>query len=410
MIPLAVAGLALLAAIALVPLHGGWWRDAPAWFAGCGLAAGGAYLAAAAWVWRRPLPARAWRLVAVVAVAAHGLGLRLDPSDDLNRYAVEGQQLAIGENPYAVPPRASAAPVAATVAAQVNHPHMTAIYPSGMLAWHGTAGVLTADPRGYAALHALASLLLIAVVGLALHRAGAGPGRWLIVAWHPLLPLMAGGEGHHDAVAALAAVAAVLLLAGGGFRAALVASLACLLKPFALPVLVTVLHAGRWRWWWLPPVVAALAYLPFLDAGAGVLRSLGTFAGTWQHHGVVEPWLRWLPESVNRFVLLAALLGGGWWLWRRSPDPFLRAGRLVALLMMVLPTLHAWYLIALVPWLAWLRSPALTAWTGLWAVYWLHGHWFPPGGWQEAWWISALHLPFAVWFLVETHRRPEPAP
>ena len=80
------------------------WQFEPWTFAGLGLTAGALYLLAS---WRViKAPGRGLTLGVVVLF---GLIFRfgifgLAPSDDLNRYIVEGRQWAYGQNPYAVAP------------------------------------------------------------------------------------------------------------------------------------------------------------------------------------------------------------------------------------------------------------------------------------------------------------------
>jgi hypothetical protein len=76
---------------------------------------------------------------------------------------------------------------------------------------------------------------------------------------------------------------------------------------------------------------------------------------------------------------------------------------ILALLLLVSPTMHPWYLTLLVALLPFSPSRALAAWTAAAAIYWLHGVAMPEGvPWAEWPWATVLaHLPFVGWMLFE---------
>lgn len=428
--PLVGAGgvaVAAAAGLGLLARSGGSWRTQPLAFAGLALAIG-----AACWVAdRHAQRARgsfgqlAW--IGAVAVALLAAASALPPSDDVQRYLVEGLQGLAGQNPYAIAPAAAGLP--GVDAAGVNHAAMTSIYPPLMLHAHTAVAALAPTPAGFRALALGAAVaLVVAALGLLCVR-GRPPARVVAVAWHPVLALFAVGEAHHDVVAAAALAVALLLVAGGRGRAAVLATAAAaLLKPFAVVALPFVLQATAWRHAWLAVAAAVAAYAPFTAAGAGLFASLRTYAGSMQFHAPLEPLLRdaalllapyHVAVLVVRGLLVAVALGGGVWLWRRSAGAPVeaRCARAVALVLLCLPTLHPWYFTALVPLLPFVRSGALLAWTCASGVYWLHGAAMPVGApWAESRWVTAAaHLPFVAWLLAEAalpalRRRRTPTP
>jgi len=407
--PLVPIGVVALAALTALAASDGTWRESPRLFSGLLLGLGAAFLAGL-WVVRTraiPLPALAWILA--VGVALNLIATGLWHSDDVYRYEVEGRQILAGQNPYVIPPadpRARAL-VADAVADRVNHPHMTAIYPPmGLLVEAGVQAVLPGT-LGFATL-ACGGVLAAIVLALALLlRTGAAPGLILAVAWNPVLTVFGSGEAHNDIVMALLVLVALLFAASGRAASALVAAtLAVLVKPFAVVVLPALLTRAGWRRWWLVPATAGLLYLPFAAAGMGLFASLLTFGGTMHYHGALDPLVRSLArlvlasdqvEPAVRVVLIAALVGGLAWVWLRrgaAPTPTL-AVRLITVLLLCLPTLHPWYLTVVAVLLPFARSWALAVWTATVGVYWLHGiEMLAVGEWIETGWVTTVaHLP-----------------
>lgn len=405
------SGLLAVACLALLAADDRSWLEAPLRFALGALGIGAACLAGLAVARSQPL-GRGW-LAWILAVGAvlQVVALGLWQSDDVARYVIEGRQILHGQNPYAVPPGAPEAAALADPAllARLNHPHMTAIYPPAALAAHAAVEAVRPGPRGFAAAGLLGALGLIGLALLLLRRHGLPAGLVVAVAWNPVLAIFGAGESHNDLLMALALVGALALLPAAPLRALVLASLACLCKPFAVAALPAVLQRSGWRWLWLPPAIAIAAYLPFAGAGSGLVASLGTFGGSMHFHGALDPWIRhalrplvgWEQLETAVRVALAALLLAGWsavWLRHRDePAPRL-ALRLLAVLLLCLPTLHPWYFLAIVPLLPFATGWWLPLWTALAGIYWLHGIAMQTTGtWTETPWVTALaHLPALV--------------
>lgn len=418
---LPVAGCAAVLLLLVLVLHDGSWRTAPVLHGGVALGLGACMLLGLARVRAAAVTRRELGWILAVGAALILLGMGLPVSDDVNRYAVEGQQILHGRNPYAQAPVAAQDLVSPEIAAGVNHPDMTAIYPPLWMLLSTSVQGLWPGLHGYQALGALAGLTCVLLVLLLLRRTGRPLALVIAVAWNPLLPLFASGEAHLDAVMAallLGACLASLPAEGGGRGRSWLAwsllSAAILVKPFAAAALPAFLHAGRWRGWWLPLLLIPVAYVPFLGAGSGLTASLLSF-GSWHFHGALEPLLRgafgWFLEgpalaTTVRVVLVLALAAGAWWIWHaRSglalPQLILR---FATVLLLCLPTLHAWYLLLLVPLLPWSCGWALPLWTALGGMYVLHGVRIQQqGSWVETPWVTALaHLPALALLLWES--------
>ncbi len=417
-------GLVAVAAVGVLAVQPGTWREQPVLFAMLALLVGAAMLAGLAVVRGGDVGTAGRRWILAVGTLLALLGTGIAPSDDVFRYAVEGRQVLAGQNPYAVPPAdpGARALVPPAIADGVNHPEMTAIYPPAALGLHAVVAAITPRLGGFQVLAAVLALVAIALAAALLHRPGRDPALVVALAWNPVLPLFAAGEAHHDIAMAVLALAAVAgAVAARPWRAVLATGLAALVKPFALAVVPALLPATGGRRWLVLPVLALAAYLPFAGAGWGLTASFATYAGERHFHGALDPWLRdALRPLVNAAVLEPAvrgalallLVGGGWWLHRRTAGRALpeRAAAFTALLLLCLPTLHPWYFTALAVFLPFSASWALPLWTACAGVYWLHGvRILEIGAWTETRWVTALaHLPALGLLLVEIVCRPAP--
>ncbi len=417
--PLIPLGLIALASLGVLAGRDASWLQEPILFAGLSLLMGACCLLAYGWIRSRPIDRHGLNWILAIGVALQVVACGLYQSDDVNRYLVEGRQILAGQNPYAIPPAdpRAAILVPPQVAAEVNHPQMTAIYPPVTLAAQAAVAAVSPALPGHAAkagfriAGVLGSLAVIALALALLLRLGQPPALIVIVAWNPVLAIFGSGESHNDLIMCVLLLLALHAAASVRHRlAAGLTALACLAKPFAVVALLPVLHAGRWRGWWLVLLLPVLAYLPFAAAGSGLVASFLTFGGDRHFHGVLDPGLRWLlrafvepawVEQAVRVVLGLLLVAGLGLVWRWSATPpgspilVEKVAWSLALLLICLPTLHPWYFLVLVALLPFTHSWALAVWTASAGIYWLHGiRMAQVGGWTETPWVTVLaHWP-----------------
>ncbi len=433
LIPLGLGMLALAATI-------GWWPDSwwqhPRTFAVLGLLMGALYIAAVAVVRLRPGRGGVLVWIAVIALAMRIVTMGMVPSPDAARAVVEGRQLAVQINPYAVAP---GDPATEKVTTLVRHGvsrdvlnkviadsgQVTAATPPLSLAFQGLVTAFSSDPKAIkiAALIVEAAALVLVLALLA--RAGLPTSALLVAAWNPVGPLFLSGEGHLDALCMLLLALSAYLAAGRhAGRALVAASLAALAKPIAAIALLPLLRGKSWRWLLLPLVVATICLLPFISAGTGLLVGLSQFAGE-HHHGVLEPFVRLLvdcapaliPAALASKVVVSILAGfaaaGIWLVLRTHRDLEGAAGadltaKLIAVVLICLPSLHPWYLAPLVVLLPFTRSWGLVLLTVLAPLYWLHRLAGTEPGASLPWVSFAAHLPVLLVLAWECAGRPIP--
>ena len=342
---------------------------------------------------------------ALVLILLTGLVLRIlvlggPPSDDIYRYLWEGKVQRYGLNPYVYPPDApelASLRDSTTYADQINHKDWTAIYPPVVMLWHRLFGdsVLALKVS-----FLLAEGILLFFLSRLLLLRHMSSERMLIYWWNPL-PIWAFSlEGHHGAVGLAFLMAAFYGLVS--MRSQIVSAIAwtaaVLSKGFALvvwPILATRMKISEWAW---ALIFGLMVFLPFLDSGSGLWKSLTQFGGELHYndslHAVFSLSSEVMDAShplVSRFLSLMTGLGVLIWVMLKvNPDPLLRAAWLIGGLLLVMPTVHAWYVITLLPflcffpWSGWLflTGTCMLPFLAQLEIYhtgeWVEWHWLKP--------------------------------
>ncbi|MBK7643188.1 MAG: hypothetical protein IPJ19_09075 [Planctomycetes bacterium] len=373
----------------------------------------------------RPVPpALFWSVALLLRAAALASGPVY--SDDIQRYAWEGEVALGGSSPYAfapdAPELASLREALPELAPRVAHAEVPAVYPPlAQACGLATAALVHASGAspGPANVWILRVLFLAADLGvLAVLLRARKAGRLrseapLVWGWCPLVCLEFAGSGHLDSLGILFLLLALLACEARPLASALWCGLGASVKLLPLCVLPWI---GRER----PPArrllfallalgILAAGYLPFLQLAGGE-RGLGAglheYGERWEAASLVyrfvEPWVlehygQGVPFEETRHL---ARVGVGWvWIaiclvavWRRR-DAWSGAGAVVGAFLVLSPTLHPWYTLWMLPFL--LERPSL-AWSWLVAVsaifYWPLAAWKAQQQWIEpawAWWLVA---------------------
>ncbi len=355
-------------------------------------------------------------------------------SDDIYRYVWDGRVQASGINPYRYAPASEALAHLRDneIYPKINHPDVSTIYPP--LAEALFLGCYALFPSLWTVKIALVGIDLLAawfLLGL-IRLYDQHPGQLLIYLWNPLLVVEVAGSGHVDILGAAFVVVALLYLQIGGYgRAVGALGLSFLAKFFAL-CLVPVF----WRWmcvrgrgeegWrgrlqamvrptkaWpvlVFPAVVLVGYLPYADAGEGLFRGLLTYAAHWEFNAPVYGLLKTLLDSGTAArTAIAALFGCAALALTLGWGPPIQAGYLLTgLFLWLTPTLHPWYLVWILPFLVFYRSPAWLAFTGLVVLsYQVLIRYGAEGVWEEAAWVKGVEFGgfAAVWLGVWVLRR-----
>jgi hypothetical protein len=242
-------------------------------------------------------------------------------STDIYRYVWDGRVQAAGINPYRYMP---AAPELAhlrdaAIFPKINRPdYAVTIYPpAAQVVFLAITRVLgesvLAMKLGLIAFEALTVAALLGV----LRRLGRPLTRVAIYAWHPLAVWEIAGHGHIDgAMCALLVAGLLLFLRGRTLLAGAVVTLGALIKPTALLALPVFWRPWNWRLPLVMMLTIALAYLPYLSVGSGVLGYLGGYVdeeGLASGQGFATLWLLEtyvgpVPGAVHVYVAAAAVI------------------------------------------------------------------------------------------------------
>jgi len=279
-------------------------------------------------------------------------------SDDICRYAWDGKVINAGLNPYRHPPKDPAlAHLRHRHWPRINAPEQVTPYPPLSQALFATVHRLAPDNlRAMKGAMVLLDLLVLFVLLRLLGELRLAYRRVLIYAWSPLVVLQFAFSGHNDVLMIL-----LLLLAlyfdrrEKPYHSALALAGATLTK--FIPLLTLPLFVRRWGW--KPTLLYGLAmlggYLPFLDKEWRVVSGLLTESQTARFNdGLFYLLTRVtsLPIPVAKGIAALVLVGTILYLLVRNRALLSASFTLLALYLLLTPSLHPWYVCWLVPFLA----------------------------------------------------------
>lgn len=377
-----VASVLVLLAAALVPLvafgAGEIGRGALGPYVASALVHGVFYVAAVAYVLRRPPNGYDLLLILCIAVLLRAFAMTAPPNltTDGLRYVWDGRIQWAGFNPYLwVPADAALAHLRdASIYPGINQKETAVtIYPPLAEMLFAVANRVSDSLRGVQMVMALAEGVTIVALLAWLKASNQPRERVLIYAWHPLPIWEFSSMGHIDSAATALLMLTILAVArqrqglAGGLLAAAVAT-----KYFPLVLAPALWRRGTWGMPLAFVIVLAALYVPYAwSAGWNVLGFLarhldneGYVAGYGFHIvWVLRDFGLWAPSGREYIALaLMPLLALAMWaLLRRRADQ-LRAGHLVMLaaaFTFATSPHYAWYFGWLVPLLVGYMSPAV---------------------------------------------------
>jgi len=329
-------------------------------------------------------------------------------STDAYRYIWDARVARAGIDPYAHAPwAAELQPLRdAEVFPRLNHPTWRTIYPPGAQAFFQAVYRLRPDSVFAMKLAiGLAELIGLSAVLGGLAAGGRPLWRVVIYAWNPLLLVEVWGMGHLDGLVIPAVAGAVwaamrnhFTLAGG------LLGVGAVIKLYPL-ALLPLLPTAAW-----PLAITACAavmlagYAPALLAGTAVLGSLPRY--------LVEEYfnpglLRSMTESPAVSLIAAALWVLAMAVWRRDAPLPSRALPLIGGLLLLSPNIFPWYVVWLIPFLAFTPSVPWIAFTGtivLAYAFFLEQPWAVPA-WARVLEFSPLAVGVSWWLATRAPAR-----
>jgi hypothetical protein len=362
-----------------------------------------AYLVAVRFVLRdSSAPRSALVVMAVVAVVARVAVLPARPelSTDVYRYVWEGRVVLDGGNPFATPPAdSSLAHLRNDDFDLINHRPLTTIYPPLAQGLFALGAWIAPNVVALKSVFTVFDLGLVLVL-LALLRARGRPATHsLLYAWSPLVMVESAHSGHLDVAGAFFLVLGVTLLAAGRRVWGGVALGASFLVKYLAAAMAPFLSRRGYRV--ALPVFAAtavLGFLPFLDAGNGITRTLVTYGSEWSFNGPPFMVLSVQLGEESRARLVLTILGAIIVLVTAISERDIARFAFVVIgaALLLSPTVYPWYLVWIVPFLCVFPSRAWLAFTCLIGLsYWVWILYESTGAWMLPNWVLALeYLPF----------------
>ena len=347
-------------------------------------------------VTRCPDPARlgSWRWWLLGCIAVRAICITTTPGDDAYRYVWEGRVQLAGINPYAKSPMdVDLEHLRDDDWAKINHPDYSAIYPPLAQAQFALAAFIQPSIHTVKTLHVLWDVLVVALLGGCLRRAGRKPHEAILYGLCPLVLTAFGIEGHLDSLMLLWLVGTVWAvqtkrtsIAGALLGAAIATKI--------LPIVL-------WPWFALRhPRAAAIAIgvvaiscLPYVSAGGDLLTSLGRFSQKSEFFSFLG------AIGVTRFgtrlaliAMAAALIGVVWLLaHRRKTFTHFALGASSATILLM-PVVHYWYLAMVIVFAAFHRRASWILAALAMVFYFEAAHMATTGTWTMPPWT-----PLVVW-------------
>ena len=334
-------------------------------------------------------------------------------SDDVFRYIWDGRVQLAGINPYLYAPSApQVAHLRDALYPSVNHAAIPTIYPPLAQLFFRAICVFSATPAAFKLALLLCDWGLCLLLAHTLVRRGQDPRRVVLYAWNPLPLVEIAGSGHIDALGVLILFAALYALHNQRWAAAVCALAgAFLVKLVPLVLLPTFWRRPRTAWFnfrkrsalLLFPTLGLLAFWPFASAGEKLATGLLTYVQHWHFNAAayslfrfaLQPWdshayahARWLCTALFALVALGVQI--------RYRDPYRAAFATLGAYILLSPTVHPWYLLWVLPFLAFFPSPAWMLLSGLiFLAYEVQIGYGSSGVWREKPWVLwAQYAPF----------------
>jgi hypothetical protein len=325
-------------------------------------------------------------------------------SDDVYRYVWDGRVQIQGVHPYRYAPDDPALePLRDEVWPEINHPELRTIYPPLAQYLFALLAALGAGPAGFKLAAGLLDFGVVLALIPIVRRLRLPTARIVLYAWNPLAVMETAGSGHYEPLGVVAVLLAVWwLLTNRPARSA--AALAAAIHAKLLPIFLLPSYVRRWRLREIGVFVGvgvALA-LPLALTGPAIGAGLFDYAERWERNSFVfygvlvgietiDPtpgckdaitWLKsrlgedalpwdWLyrhvwPQHLARAVAALAIL---FWVvfvaFRKKIDPARETYLTLAGVIVLLPTMHPWYVLWVLPFAAIYRSRGWLLFAGL---------------------------------------------
>jgi hypothetical protein len=410
---LLVIGIAMVAAWVYVASLGDLTRNVPRFLFAFGVLYA-LYIAAVALVQRLRDPRRSVLIVVFVVAAAARvtlIGSTPSLSDDIYRYVWEGRVLRAGYNPFVhAPASEDLRHLRDGDFEAINHKHLATIYPPLAQAAFYVGAVAGRGVTPHKIIYVLFDLATAVLIAQFLRVRKRDPALSAVYAWSPLVILEFAHSGHMDALAIFFLVLTLFLVERGRTVTGLVSMALSFLAKYFSAVLIP--------FFWMRKrylvgialfvVLVVLGYLPFVDASAGLVSSLGVYGRHWEFNSfgyAVAVRMFKMPELV-RLGLAALAILFAFYQGHRQRDIVRYAYLVTGCALLVTPTMYPWYLCWVVPFLCFYVDRSWLYLTG--AVVLSYTVWpafRETGVWRVGWGLLLIeYVPFFILLVLDAYR------
>lgn len=334
-------------------------------------------------------------------------------SSDVYRYIWDGRVQAHGINPYLYPPADEALENLRdeAVYTHMNRHASPTIYPGGAQMLFRALNMLGVQSvSGFKSAVVLFDMGSVLVLMAILSSLGLARERVLVYAWHPLAVFETAGSGHLEGFMIFFVLLSLLLMVRGRLFASVSSlALAASLKLYPALILPAVLREKKFRGLLLFSMVFLSTYLPYIAAEKKVVGFLPEYLANPDESfnlGLKAYLLKTFPGAdpmVFTAIFAAVLLSAAALIWMKHKDinSALKYSYVLASLQIVLSgaSLHPWYVIWIIPFLALFPSPAWFYFSFAVCLSYLA---YGSPGQILPWWVRhAEYVPFFVLLAVE---------
>jgi alpha-1,6-mannosyltransferase len=307
------------------------------------------------------------------------LGSAPSLSSDIYRYVWDGRVQTQGVNPYRYPPSADSL---ASLRDEVIYPNINrqdapTIYPAGaqifFLLSHRMAGDSLMGLKGF--LVGFDVLSMIVLIGL-LRAHGLSETRLVVYAWNPLVVTEIAESGHLEGLVVFLVLSAIYLYTIDkkifGLLSLAFASATKIYPALLLPALINKGERIRHVLWFFLAIL--ILYVPYGSAGGKLLGFLPIYVTNPYESfnlglkDVVMEVIRGLDYVLVTKIFLGILFAASFiifWLPKNREAVIKYSMVLIGLQLILMPTaLHPWYVVWLIPLLAFYPSPAWLIFSG----------------------------------------------
>ena len=344
---------------------------------------------------------------ALVAIAVFAIAFRLTLlfskpilSTDILRYYWEGKVIANGFNPYLYPPDApQLAFLRDPVWGYLNLKYLPASYPPLLELFFAFVYMIFQSVFGYKVVFFIFDLALIGIICLVLRELNLDVKNVIVYAWAPLPIIEVAQSGHNDPlVVFLLFVFFLLFLRAKNVLSANVLGLAVVSKFYPIFLFPYVLKRWGKRATTIFLATVVLAYAPLLTMGLSLFNGLLFAINTVDFNGSIFPAFVGLMTMMGVFanpgfaaqvltyvVYLGILLGVFFWsrnMMNQGSDVLKISFVLIGSLLLLNRAFFPWYVIWVVPFLAFFSSPSWLLLSGTIFMGYMKYNSFPPPSYE----------------------------